>query len=104
MCNQKNDSTYHTWLNDKLISIDKPSKWKGGHGDFSPAAAPSHTVHQQACVSDCISDKCLLSSQKETPLETKQAFPLLAAQAELQRPDAACKDAGPRQVSPVCPN
>lgn len=66
---------------------------------------PSHTAHQQACVSDNISDKCPLSSEKyETPLETKQAFPQSAAQAELLHPDAACKDAGTPQVSHVCPN
>lgn len=80
-------------------------KWNRDHRGFSTAAAPSHTVHQQSCVNDYISDKWWLSSQKyETPLETKQVFPPLAAQAEVLHPDAACKDAGPRQVSHVCPN
>lgn len=88
-----------------LISLDKPSKWNWDLGVFSVAAAPSNTVNQQACVSDYSSDKCLQNSQKyETPLETKQNFPLLAAQTELLHPYAACKDAGRWQVLHMCPN
>lgn len=88
-----------------VISLDKPKKWNWDLGVFSIAAAPTHTVHQQACVSDYISDTCLLNSQKyETPLETKQHFHLLAAKAELLHPDTACKDAGLWQDSHMCPN
>lgn len=70
---------------------------------LQPQPPPTQFISKPVSVTAFLINVCL-AHKNETPLETKQAFPLLAAQAELLRPDAACKDAGPRQVSPVCPN
>lgn len=74
-------STYHTRLNATTDFNGQTKQVKQGPRRFLYIRSPpSHTAHQQACVSDNISDKCSLSSQKyETPLETKQAFPQSAS-------------------------